>query len=188
MRKVKLGRRSVAGTLTSQTRRERRHGGRVRESRELVSHKKSEAWLSAWPPFLGFSESGGTHIPHLRQETYSASFLKPMARRFVGVPLVPFQMWVFQGSGWEERTNVTMLRDLAPLGRCSGPPGGLWLPSHTQPSALERSGSAGGDHRGPRAEWAGPASLHCPIRPPRLSPQTLSKTFLEAPDYSFHLR
>lgn len=37
------------------------------------------------------------------QGTHSANFLKPMARRFVGVPLVPFHTWVFHGSGWEEK-------------------------------------------------------------------------------------
>lgn len=31
--------------------------------------------------------------------TYFANFLKPMALFLVGVPLTPFQMWVFQGSG-----------------------------------------------------------------------------------------
>ena len=50
-------------------------------------------------------------VPTYFQETYSASFLKPMARRFVGVPLVPFQTWVFQGSGWEERTMVTAVSE-----------------------------------------------------------------------------
>jgi len=38
----------------------------------------------------GFSEPSGT---------YFANFLKPMALFLVGVPLTPFQMWVFQGSG-----------------------------------------------------------------------------------------
>lgn len=44
-----------------------------------------------WPQTLpGFSEPSGTHF---------ANFLKPMALFLVGVPLTPFQTWVFQGSG-----------------------------------------------------------------------------------------
>lgn len=41
-------------------------------------------------PLQGFSEPTAT---------YFANFLKPMALFLVGVPLTPFQTWVFQGSG-----------------------------------------------------------------------------------------
>lgn len=92
--------------------------------------------------FWGALQVSGHIHPHLVQETYSASFLKPMARRLVGVPLVPFQRWVFQGSGWEERTAVTMVTAVTVVGE-PGSPGrrsgswGLWLPSHAQPTALQ---------------------------------------------------
>lgn len=109
MRNVRLGRRKVEATSISQTLRQRRHEG-VREDGEATSHEGSGAQASAEPPLLGLSEFGGTSIPHPLEVTYSASFLKPMARRFVGVPLVPFQTWVFQGSGWEERTMVSAVR------------------------------------------------------------------------------
>lgn len=78
---------------------------------KIVSPKRSEAHALPGQLPLGSPSFEAYPPPHLLQQTYSASFLKPMARRFVGVPLVPFQTWVFQGSGWEERTMVTVGRE-----------------------------------------------------------------------------
>lgn len=88
-------------------------------------------------PFLGLSRLWGTYISHLLQETYSASFLKPMARRFVGVPLVPFQRWVFQGSGWEERTTVTAVRKPGSYWKMLRIPGGCSCPAMPNPQPLK---------------------------------------------------
>ena len=62
-------------------------------------------------------------------------------------------------------------------------PGGLWLPGHAQPLALEGSESAGSNPRGP-GRVAGPASLHCPAGPFHSDPLRLM-----TPDYllQFHL-
>lgn len=139
-------------TFTAHTLRQKRHE-EVGENREILSQKRSEARPSAQPPFLGLCVLVAHASLHLHQETYSASFLKPMALLFVGVPLVPFQTWVFQGSGWEERTMVIAVRESDSSWEMLRAPAHLWLPSHAHPSALEGSDSAGGDHRGPCTEW-----------------------------------
>lgn len=97
----------VVATFTSHTLRQRRRRGL--EKMEKSHHTRGQrhkhlACLLSWGSLRFWAHL----LPPLQvQETYSASFLKPMARRFVGVPLVPFQTWVFQGSGWKERTMVS---------------------------------------------------------------------------------
>lgn len=59
-----------------------------------------------------------------------------MARLFVGVPLVPFQTCVFQGSGCGERAVVSAVRELAPLVRCSGHLGAWGCPAMPNPQPL----------------------------------------------------
>ena len=64
---------------------------------------------------------------------------------------------------------VTTVREPGSPWEMSRIPGGLWLPGHAPPLALEGSESAGGDPRGP-GRVAGPASLHCPARPSHSDP------------------
>lgn len=75
--------------------------GRVDGTLKQESHPQIEPG-TAWHPSQAHERQAS--LPALPcWDTHSASFLKPIARRLVGVPLVPFQTWVFQGSGWTER-------------------------------------------------------------------------------------
>lgn len=159
VRNVRLGRKKVEATSASQILRQRRHEG-FREDGEITSQKGSEGQASAQPPLLGLTDFGGIPISHPLQETYSASFLKPMARRFVGVPLVPFQTWVFQGSGWEERTMVTTVRESSSSWGMLKTFWVLVAPSYVQPSALE--GTAGDEHGVlAQSSWSSLPALSC---------------------------